>query len=150
VKGCARNQRKFTRSRDCWTLPEHGVALSLYRVQDLLTTPREQFNVQSQFATHLANQRQTAIEPFAGTLNFEAHQFDEFWRVLLARNFGFGNAIPAQVFERKIDPAFLEVGADVLPKICELQRSTGVVRKLLAPAIVISAETEDQVSYRIR
>ena len=56
----------------------------------------------------------------------------------------------AKIFEWKIDTAFLEVGADVLPKICELQRGAGVVGKLLALRITVPAEIEDQMSNRIR
>src|SRR6185436_2387734 len=82
LKGCAGNQRKFTRFRDCRAVSEHGIPLALNCVQDLLTTTREELEVDGKVATDFANQRQSAIEPLAGTLNFKTHQLNKLRSVL--------------------------------------------------------------------
>ena len=46
----------------------------------------------------------------------------------------------------KIDAAFGVVDGDVLPEVCQLQRGAGVVGKLLALGIAITAEVEHEMA----
>ena len=55
-----------------------------------------------------------------------------------------------EAFQGEIDSAFVVIGADVLPEICQLERGAGEVGKLLALGVAVSAEIEDQVADGIR
>ena len=48
--------------------------------------------------------------------------------------------------ERYIDATFFHVARNVLPKIGELQRGAGGVRKALAVLIAVSAKIEDEAA----
>src|SRR5581483_4498466 len=145
----ARDQSQLARPGNRWPVPENGEILTLDRVQNFLPATAEQLNVDSQLATYLSHQRQAALEPLAGALDLEAHQIAELRRVVSGGQVCFRDPEPAQVFERKIDAAFLEIYPDVLPEIGQLQRGTGVVGKLLPLRVAIAAKIQDQMAYRV-
>ncbi len=55
----------------------------------------------------------------------------------------------AEILQREINAALLEIGAYVLPEVGQLQGGAGEVGKLLAFRIAVAAEIQDQVSHGI-
>ena len=90
------------------------------------------------------------VKPFACALDFKFHHLAKSRSVAALCQIFFGDRIAAQVLERQIDSAFAVVDCDVLPEIRQLQSGAGVIGKLLALGIVISAEVEDEMAYGIR
>src|SRR5437763_11106864 len=110
---------------------------------------REQLNINSKLAINRRGQRQPALEPFARSLNFKSHQLTELRSKFPRCNLLLSDAEAAQVLERQIDAALVEIHADILPKVGKLQRCAGEIGKLLAFFILIAANIENQPPYRI-
>src|SRR5579859_3685520 len=114
--------------------------------QNFLAAAGEQFQIDSEFAVHLAHERKSLLEPVVGALDLELHQLAKGGRVPPAGKIGFGHGKAAQVFERKIDAALCVIHANVLPKVGELQGGASVIGKLLALSIAVSAQVKDQMA----
>src|SRR6185437_4428211 len=132
--------------RNCWPVAEDGIILAFDGVQDFLSTTAEQFNIDGEIAAYLIDERQPALEPFPGTLDFKAHHFDELSGIVFMGDVGFSDTVIAKIFQRQIDSAFFVVGADVLPEICELKSGAGEIGKALPFIITISPKIEHKMA----
>ena len=124
--------------------------MALDGVQNFLPAAAEQFDVDGQCAVNLRDQWQALREPFPRAFDFKFDHLAERGSVFAVPYRFFAHPETAQVFERKINSSFGKVRAHVLPEVRELQGGAGVVGKLLALGIAISAEVQHQVADRIR
>src|SRR5258708_2162481 len=141
---------EFTRLGNDWPLPQDIESLVLDGVQNFLSAAAEEFKVDRQLAIHFLDQRQSAIEPFARTLDLEPHELKELRRCATLCDIVSRHTETAQIFQRQIDASFAEVHGNILPEIGELQCGAGVIRELLALGVTVSAEVEHKMSNRIR
>src|SRR5437667_6245716 len=150
VHGSTSNEDQFSPFGNDWTVSEDRIVLPLDGVEYFLPAPAEELDINGKVLADSAYQRKSKCEPLSGPLNFEAHHLAKLSCVLAGAYLVFAHTIPPQVFDGKIDSSFPKVGANVLPEICQLQRSTGEVRELLAFLIPVSAQIQHEVSNRIR
>ena len=129
-------------------LAENVVVLAFDGGEDLKAATREQSDIEGEVLGDFVFK----WEVRAGTNRERVRTSKNFMR---ARNAGvarrcamscFGDAEATEVFKRKIDSFLAVVEGYVLPEIGELERGAGVVGKLLALGIAVSAKVEDEVS----
>src|SRR5208282_2814310 len=111
---------------------QHSAALAFVGVQNFLPSAAEEFDVGSQFALDLRDQRHALRKPLPRAFDFKPHHLAERGSVFAVTYCRFTHAKTAQVFEGKINSSFSKVRAHVLPEVRELQRGAGVIGKLLA------------------
>src|SRR6516164_3290748 len=128
---------------------QHVEVLPLDGMQNGKAATAEELDVKRQPTIDLLGQRQAAMEPLAGTLHFELHHREKLLGGPLVGQVLLGNAEAGEIFERKIDAAFLEVDGNILPEIGELQCGASEVGKLLAFRIVVAAQVEHKMTHGV-
>ena len=131
-------------------MAQNGKVLALDGVENFLATPAEEFEIDGQVRDPLSR----SAEGRAGTSHGPALLRTSSCR----KRTGYcdsapdllGDRVLAQVFERQIDSAFGVVDGYVLPEVRQLQCGAGVIGKLLALGIAITAKVEHKMSDRIR
>ncbi len=119
-------------------------------VQNFLPAAAEEFDVGGQCAIDFPDQRLALRKPFPRAFDFKLHHLAERGSVFAVADYCFAHAEAAQVFEGKINSSFGKIRAHVLPEVRELQRGAGVIGKLLALGIAVSADIKHKVAHRIR
>src|SRR5690348_1580180 len=126
------------------------VAHGLDSVEDSDASAGEEIDVDAKFRSDARSERRAGGEKSARARNQIFHQGDVA-RIEIARdNFVLGQAVGGDEFERDVDAALLEVAADVLPEVRELQRGASGVGERLTLGVAVAEEIEHEAADRIR
>src|SRR3954470_11213219 len=127
VEGGAQYQPKLLRLGDHWAATQHVVPLPFDRVQDRWAATREQLDVEREFMVDQFDQRHPALEPLACASHFKAHQLTEFGSEAAISNVFFSHTEFSEALEGQGESSLRVIGYYVLPEVCELKSSAGVV-----------------------
>src|SRR5579864_1881708 len=130
-------------------MAQDGVPLTRNGVQNFLPAPRKQVKINGEFAIDFADQGNTLPEPVMSAFDFELHHLAKRGSILFLRDRVFRNVETPEILERQINSAFFVIDRNVLPEICQLKGGAGVVGKLLALGIAVSAEIKYEMSNGI-
>src|SRR5258708_6833591 len=108
---------EFTRLGNDWPLPQDIESLVLDGVQNFLSAAAEEFKVDRQLAIHFLDQRQSAIEPFARTLDLEPHELKELRRCATLCDIVSRHTETPPNFPPQLDPPFPEAHTHTHPAI---------------------------------
>src|SRR5579863_9320914 len=92
----ARHQGHLAPLRNLRAVSQNGVILLFNRVQYFHAAAAEKIEINREFAVDFPDERQTSMEPVAGTLDFELHHFAKRGRVFVLRDVFFADAEQSQ------------------------------------------------------
>src|SRR4051812_6658659 len=144
------HESELARLRDDRPFLQDVVALALDGIEDGLPAAGEELDVGGEVFRNFSGERQAKREPLARTRDLELHHLDEPGSSAALGNIFFRDLKAAQVGEWDIDASLLPVTDNVLPEISKLERGAGVVGKLLAFGVAVSAEVEHEVPHGVR
>src|SRR5437879_8088402 len=92
----------------------------------------EQLDIYGQLTVDFLHEWLAATKPLASPFDFDPHHFAEGSGVLGCCNVSLADLVMLHILQRQVNPTLRVIDAHVLPKIRELQRGAGEIRKCLA------------------